>query len=125
MNNYVGPLYNPYRIYFYSQPTYPYGYPQIHFEHTESTNQTINDSKNAEYININRSIEKNFRNDQHSGFNFNDLISLDDERINILGFSINIDDLILLVTLFTMFKESEEIDYILVIVLGLLLFSQD
>ena len=46
-------------------------------------------------------------------------------RISILGIGMNTDDLIILVLLFSLLKDSEKIDYALVVVLGILLFSQD
>ena len=59
------------------------------------------------------------------GFNIGNIVSLDEDRISVLGFSINIDDLIILVTIFSMFKNGGDIDYLLIIILGILLFSQD
>ena len=104
-----------------------YGYPPIYFEHVDTINKN-----NTQPTNKNYSQEQNTRtnlnqdsNQPQNGFNFNDIISLDEDRISVLGFSINIDDLIILVTLFTMFKNGGEIDYLLVIILGILLFSQD
>lgn len=125
MNEFANPFFNPYRVYSCPQRMYSYGYPPIYFERVE-TIKAENEEK------INNSQEQNScdsRNDSskntNSGFNFNDIISVDEDRLSLLGFSINIDDLIILITLFTMFKSGEKIDYTLVIILGLLLFSQD
>lgn len=125
MNEFANPFYNPYRVYSSPQRTYSYGYPPIYFERVENTN-------NENIRNTNQSQEQNNWNTKNesriegpTGFNFNDIISIDDDRLSLLGFSINIDDLIILITLFTMFKSGEKIDYTLVIILGLLLFSQD
>lgn len=106
---------------------YSYGYPPIYFEHVETPIKTDFENKNINEIQEqnawNNRNETN--NDKQSRFDFNDIISINEDRISVLGFSINIDDLIILITLFTMFKSGEKIDYTLVIILGLLLFSQD
>ncbi len=53
----------------------------------------------------------------------NNILNLTEDRVELFGISINIDDLIILVTLFFMFKENQ-IDYSIVIILALILFDQ-
>lgn len=121
MTNFTNPLYNPYRIYYPPQQIYSYGYPPIYFEHVDTLKNNNMNSQKVETNNWNKRQE----NSTNSEFKFNDIISLDNDRISVLGFSINIDDLIILVTIFTMIKDSNEIDYMSLIILGLLLFSQE
>ena len=51
------------------------------------------------------------------------MFNLTEDRVELFGISINIDDLIILITLFFMFKENQ-IDYSIVIILALILFDQ-
>lgn len=125
MNEFVNPFFYPYRVYSSPQRMYSYGYPPIYFERVENVNtETSKSYVNAQEQNLGTTrYETNTA--SQTGFKFNDIISVDEDRLSLLGFSINIDDLIILITLFTMFKSGEKIDYTLVIILGLLLFSQD
>ncbi len=125
MNEFANPFFYPYRVYSPSQRMYSYGYPPIYFERVETINaEGVEKSNEAQEQNTCETRNNPIQSEQNN-FNFNDVISVDKDRLSILGFSINIDDLIILITLFTMFKSGEKIDYTLVIVLGLLLFSQD
>ena len=54
----------------------------------------------------------------------NDLFSLNGDRLEVFGISINIDDLIILIMLFFMFRESH-VDYSIIIILALILFDQN
>ena len=54
----------------------------------------------------------------------NDLFSLNEDRLEVFGISINIDDLIILIMLFFMFREAQ-IDYSIIIILALILFDQN
>ncbi len=54
----------------------------------------------------------------------NDLFSLNGDRLEVFGISINIDDLIILIMLFFMFRE-KQIDYNIIIILALILFDQN
>lgn len=125
MNEFANPFFNPYRVYSPPQRMYSYGYPPIYFERVEN----VNTENNRDYIDAQEQNPWNPRYEANAesqtSFKLNDIISLDNDRLSLLGFSINIDDLIILITLFTMFKSGEKIDYTLVIILGLLLFSQD
>ncbi len=53
----------------------------------------------------------------------NNVFSINNDRVELFGISINIDDLIILITLFFMFKENQ-IDYSIVIILAIILFDQ-
>lgn len=127
MDTFYNPLYSPYRAYYPQNHICSYGYPPIYFEHVTSiTKNNIQPTNNeiSQEQNIRTNLNQEF-NQPQKGFSFDDIISLDEDRISVLGFSINIDDLIILITLFSMFKNGGEIDYLIVIILGILLFSQD
>lgn len=127
MDNFNIPLYYPYRTYYSAHPICSYGYPPIYFEHVDTINKKDikqTNTYNVQEQNTRTNLNQEF-NQPQTGSSFNDIISLDQDRISVLGISINIDDLIILITLFTMFKNGGEIDYLLVIILGILLFSQD
>lgn len=70
-----------------------------------------NDQIQDETTQKNRTIDKN------------NMFNISDDKVELFGISINIDDLIILITLFFMFKENQ-IDYSIVIILGLILFDQ-
>lgn len=53
----------------------------------------------------------------------NDFFSINGDRLEVFGISINIDDLIILIILFFMFRENQ-IDYSIIIILALMLFDQ-
>ena len=53
----------------------------------------------------------------------NDFFTINEDRLEVFGISINIDDLIILIMLFFMFRESQ-IDYSIIIILALILFDQ-
>lgn len=80
-------------------------YPTQDFNHSDS-NFTRNESYNTNSI-LN-----------------NDLFSLNGDRLELFGISINIDDLIILIMLFFMFRENQ-IDYSIIIILALILFDQN
>ena len=84
-------------------------------------NQNIKDS----IYDRSRSDIKNISENNAETLKINDVISITEDRISILGIGMNTDDLIILVLLFSLLKDSEKIDYALVVVLGILLFSQD
>lgn len=58
-----------------------------------------------------------------NNFTSNDIFSITDDRLEIFGISINIDDLIILIMLFFMLRENQ-IDYSIIIILALILFDQ-
>ena len=84
-------------------------------------NQNIKDSLQDR----SRSDIKNISGNNAETLKINDVISITEDRISILGIGMNTDDLIILVLLFSLLKDSQKIDYALVVVLGILLFSQD
>lgn len=53
----------------------------------------------------------------------NELFSVNGDRLELFGISINIDDLIILIMIFFMFRENQ-IDYSIIIILALILFDQ-
>lgn len=97
---------------FYNNPFY---FPQRAYMNNMCSLNHIPENYSGEQIsnetNQNRNIDKN------------NLFNLTDDRVELFGISINIDDLIILVTLFFMFKENQ-IDYSIVIILALILFDQ-
>ena len=97
---------------FYNNPFY---FPQRAYMNNMCSLNHIHENYSGEQIsnetNQNRNIDKN------------NLFNLTDDRVELFGISINIDDLIILVTLFFMFKENQ-IDYSIVIILALILFDQ-
>lgn len=85
------------------------------FSNEQSTNEIINNNRtpyelNDNYNNINEPLKSN-------------AFSITNDRVELFGISINIDDLIILITLFFMFKENQ-IDYSIVIILAIILFDQ-
>lgn len=95
----------------------------------ENRNDTQNVSEIKESSN-NSVNERNFISESQEDFsdinngNKNNFFSITDDRLEIFGISINIDDLIILVTLFFMFRENQ-IDYSIIIILALILFDQN
>ena len=84
--------------------------------HENYLNEAINNYRNSYEINQNNNINTN---EQLK----NNMFSITDDRVELFGISINIDDLIILITLFFMFKENQ-IDYSIVIILAIILFDQ-
>jgi len=64
-------------------------------------------------------VENNYT----SSITNNDYFSINGDRLEVFGISINIDDLIILIMLFFMFRENQ-IDYSIIIILALILFDQ-
>lgn len=106
---YNNPFYYPNSAYM--QNMCSFGYAQDITVNTPNT-YTINDYNST-------------RNDNYNANNIlnNDLFSLDGDRLEVFGISINIDDLIILIMLFFMFRENQ-IDYSIIIILALILFDQ-
>ena len=97
---------------FYNNPFY---FPQRAYMNNMCSLNHIPENYSGEQI----SNETN----QKRNIDKNNLFNLTDDRVELFGISINIDDLIILVTLFFMFKENQ-IDYSIVIILALILFDQ-
>ena len=96
-----------------------YGYVQdLNSLHTSNHNTNNN--------NLYQNTECNSRNDTDFGNNVtnNDIFSINGDRLEVFGISINIDDLIILIMLFFMFRENQ-IDYSIIIILALILFDQN
>lgn len=90
-------------------------------------NQSINTSNFINHQDVNNlnkqtntRTEENFTNNIPS----NDFFTINGDRLEVFGVSINIDDLIILVMLFFMFRE-KQIDYTIIIILALILFDQN
>jgi len=118
---YNNPFYYPPRAYIPNMCSSNYVY--------ENYNDTQNVSEIKECSN-NSTNERSFISESQEDFsatnngNKNNFFSITDDRLEIFGISINIDDLIILVTLFFMFRENQ-IDYSIIIILALILFDQN
>lgn len=88
----------------------PYSYNSVNLQ--DSARQTEHKTSN------NRSFDV----EQSNGIN-NDLFSISGDRLEMFGISINIDDLIILIMIFFMFKDGN-VDYSILIILALILFDQ-
>lgn len=89
-----------------------------HVHNTNTSQPTATPSEN----NI-HSQTRNANNNLNNIIN-NDLFSIVDDRLEVFGISIKIDDLIILIILFFMFRENQ-IDYGVIIILALILFDQN
>lgn len=80
-------------------------------------NSNINNKENSNIEDTNKNAEK------RSSFDFKlGPLNIHDNAINIFGISLQIDDLILIVLIVLLFLQSNT-DYILIIILGLILFN--
>lgn len=97
-----------------------YGYVQdINTNHTSNINNNIHSSiENS--TSFTRTINNNNLADNIVN---NDFFSINGDRLEVFGISINIDDLIILIMLFFLFRENQ-IDYSIIIILALILFDQ-
>ena len=114
------PLYN--NPFYYPNSAYmknmcSFGYVQDIATNTPNSHATL-DFKNS-ILNSTKSENRNKDNILN-----NDLFSLNGDRLEVFGISINIDDLIILIMLFFMFRENQ-IDYSIIIILALILFDQN
>lgn len=100
--------FNPMYNYFYEQT------PNYNFNYNNENNTSFNST------NINDNIEKR---DKTNDKNFRiGPIEIEDNNINAFGFSIAIDDLILIGLIILLFFQTDK-DYTLIIILGLMLFN--
>ena len=90
------------------------------YVHQSNNNYTSFDSNKHNSSNNSRSKGENT---PINNFINNDIFSINDDRLEVFGISINIDDLIILIMLFFMFRENQ-IDYSIIIILALILFDQ-
>lgn len=115
------PLYN--NPFYY--PTGAYMYNMCSYGCVESLNRNhtsnYNDISQVSYDNVNN--VNNIANNNEQEINKNDFFSINGDRLEVFGISINIDDLIILIMLFFMFRENQ-IDYSIIIILALILFDQ-
>ena len=88
-----------------------------------NTNNTFNFNDSNQVANRNNQSYAKGENDYTSNITNNDFFSINGDRLEVFGISINIDDLIILIMLFFMFRENE-IDYSIIIILALILFDQ-
>ncbi len=110
---YNNPFYYPSRAYMNNMCSSNHIYKA--YSNEQIPNETLNNRNSHEFnqneqYNINEQLKNN-------------VFSITDDRVELFGISINIDDLIILITLFFMFKENQ-IDYSIVIILAIILFDQ-
>ena len=91
--------------------------------------QDVNSFNTPNYIthttSSKQSTDSNVRNttEHINNLTSNEIFSINGDRLDVFGISINIDDLIILIMLFFMFRENQ-IDYSIIIILALILFDQ-
>ena len=113
---YNNPFYYPYGAYI------PNNMCSVrHIDESLSSNNTNNPIKSCD-----NSAERNDKTNNeintsegHPG----DLFSINGDRLEVFGISINIDDLIILIMLFFLLRENQ-VDYSIIIILALILFDQ-
>ena len=111
------PLYN--NPFYY--PTGAYINNMCSYGHVQNTNTT----STADMLNENSTnTQTRSSNSTLNNVINNDLFSIVDDRLEVFGISIKIDDLIILIILFFMFRENQ-IDYGVIIILALILFDQN
>ena len=110
---YNNPFYYPPRAYMPNMCSYNHIY-----ESFSDINASTNNATERNHI------DECCENNSYINGNKNSFLSIAGDRLKLFGISINIDDLIILVTLFFMFRENQ-IDYSIVIILALILFDQN
>ena len=113
------PLYN--NPFYY--PNGAYMQNMCSFGHVQDINTNTSNMHVAQNFNNQANFTRSENYDTSSILN-NDLFSLNGDRLEVFGISINIDDLIILIMLFFMFRENQ-IDYSIIIILALILFDQN
>lgn len=118
------PSYYSNRNYGYYVPSQPFtAFSQHYTQNLPNTN--INDQQNLSNNYINKDYNTEYRdnkeNEKKEPFKFGPL-NISSEKISIFGFSIQIDDLILIALILFLFFETD-CDYSIIIVLGLILFN--
>ena len=95
------------------------------YGHVEALNTNHTSSSNIEkHVSIeNTQNPSRSDNDHASNITNNELFSINGDILEVFGISINIDDLIILIMLFFMFRENQ-VDYSIIIILALILFDQ-
>ncbi len=113
------PLYN--NPFYY--PNGAYMQNMCYFGHVQDINTNTPNIHATQNFNNEDNFIRSENYDTNSILN-NDLFSLNGDRLEVFGISINIDDLIILIMLFFMFRE-KQIDYSIIIILALILFDQN
>ena len=114
---YNNPFYYPTGAYMQNMCSYGYVQDANAFNTPNYNNATDSLYKNTDYNA--RSV-----NERTNNLTNNDFFSINGDRLDVFGISINIDDLIILIMLFFMFRENQ-IDYSIIIILALILFDQN
>lgn len=115
------PLYN--NPFYYPTGAYMQNMCSYGYVHDTSTNETSTFNDKNQDSNQNKQNFTRGENNYTSNIINNDLFSINGDRLEVFGISINIDDLIILIMLFFMFRENQ-IDYSIIIILALILFDQ-
>lgn len=128
-NNYYYNNHMPYNMYYRPAPVYP----NIETTYPDESVKSIDESITPIDYNATRPDDNAKPNDNQNLFNdmFNnetedstrDNSSPDKDKISLFGFSIDIDDLIIIGLAIFLFLESNKKDYLLLIILGLMLFD--
>lgn len=119
---YNNPFYYPSGAYIPNICSYGYDYSSTSYNNTNTKKYSLNDfSNDTSAERIDRTQKEN--DTQTSSSASSDLFSFNGDRLEVFGISINIDDLIILIMLFFMFRENQ-IDYSIIIILALILFDQ-
>lgn len=111
---YNNPFYYPNGAYMQNMCSFGYG---------QDINANTPNTRDTQNFNSSNSFTRSENYSTNSMLN-NDLFSLNGDRLEVFGISINIDDLIILIMLFFMFRENQ-IDYSIIIILALILFDQN
>lgn len=93
------------------------------FAQTLNTNHTSNFNDTAQATHENNENMSRGEATNTNSTTHNDFFSINGDRLEVFGISINIDDLIILIMLFFMFRENQ-VDYSIIIILALILFDQ-
>ena len=112
---YNNPFYYPTGAYMQNICSYGYAQDTYNTQNANKVEYTSNEQTRNNTLNDN-----NYTNNVIN----NDFFSINGDRLEVFGISINIDDLIILIMLFFMFRESQ-IDYSIIIILALILFDQN
>ena len=110
---YNNPFYYPYGAYMSNMCSYRH-MGNLNTNHTTNIRSTFSDLQTEHRTNF----------EQINNSESHDFFSINGDRLEVFGISINIDDLIILIMLFFMFRENQ-IDYSIIIILALILFDQN
>lgn len=120
-NNYAANRYNNYNNSTFT-PMYNYFYEQTpNYNSTQQYDQSNNINNESDNTNANNNEFEKRENNDKKNFRVGP-IQIEENNINAFGFSIAIDDLILIGLIILLFFQSDK-DYTLIIILGLMLFN--